>query len=331
MSSKPIDVVGIGNAIVDVLSQAEDAFLEAQEMPKGSMNLIDAARAEALYGDMGPAREMSGGSAANTLAGIASLGGSGAFIGKVRDDQLGAIFRHDIRAAGVSFESAPATDGAPTARCLIFVTPDAQRTMGTYLGACVTLGPEDVDEALIASAKVTYLEGYLWDPPRAKEAFLKAAKVAHEAGREVALSLSDPFCVDRHRADFRDLVDGHVDILFANEDEIRSLYEVESFHEAVVAVRSQCKLAVLTRSEQGAMILRGTEAWIVEAAPVAQVVDTTGAGDLYAAGFLYGHTQGRDPEASARIAALAAAEIISHYGARPEVELARHLREQLER
>ena len=329
MAQKPLDVVGIGNAIVDVLAKADEAFLAAQELPKGSMNLIDAARAEALYADMGPAREVSGGSAANTMAGIASLGSSGAFIGKVRDDQLGAIFRHDIRAAGVSFESAPATSGAPTARCLIFVTPDAQRTMGTYLGACVTLGPDDVDEALIASAKVTYLEGYLWDPPKAKEAFVKAAETAHAAGREVALSLSDPFCVDRHRDEFRTLVDGHIDILFANEAEICSLYEVESFYEAMAAVRARCKIAVLTRSEHGAMILRGGDARVIEAAPVDKVVDTTGAGDLFAAGFLHGYTQGRDLAACGRMAALAAAEVISHYGARPEVELARHLRERM--
>ena len=327
MAPNGYDVVGIGNAIVDVLAQAEDGFLETQELPKGSMTLIDAARAEALYADMGPGHEVSGGSAANTLAGIASLGGRGAFIGKVRDDQLGTIFRHDIRATGVAVESAPATLGAPTARCLILVTPDAQRTMATYLGACVTLGPEDVDTDLVAGSKVTYLEGYLWDPPQAKKAFVRAAEIAHEAGREVSLTLSDPFCVERHRADFRDLVDGHIDILFANESEICALYEVGSFHEAVAAVRECCRIAVLTRSDKGALVLNGRDADVVEAAPVAEVVDTTGAGDLFAAGFLYGHTQGKDPATCGRYAALAAAEVISHYGARPERSLATLVRD----
>ncbi len=326
MADRRFDVLGIGNAIVDVLAKADDDFLAAQELPKGSMTLIDSARAEALYGDMGPAREMSGGSAANTLAGLASLGAKGAFVGKVRDDQLGAIFRHDIRAVGIAFETPPATAGAPTARCLIFVTPDAQRTMGTYLGACVTLGPEDIDADLVAAAEVTYLEGYLWDPPQAKEAFVKAAEIAHQAGREVALSLSDPFCVDRHRADFRHLVDGHVDLLFANEVEICSLYEVESFDEAVAAVRGRCKTAVLTRSAEGALILEDGEAVSVDAEPVPSVVDTTGAGDLFAAGYLYGHTRGKDPATCGRYAAIAAAEVISHYGARPESSLAKLLR-----
>lgn len=326
MADSRFDVLGIGNAIVDVLAKADDGFLAAQELPKGSMTLIDAARAEALYADMGPGREMSGGSAANTMAGIASLGGKGAFIGKVRDDQLGAIFRHDIRAVGTDFSTPPATSGAPTARCLIFVTSDAQRTMGTYLGACVTLGPEDIDADLVAGAKVTYLEGYLWDPPKAKEAFVKAAEIAHEAGREVALSLSDPFCVDRHRAEFRDLVDGHVDLLFANEVEICSLFEVESFDDAVAALRGLCKTAVLTRSADGAVILEGSETVAVEAEPVDKVVDTTGAGDLFAAGYLYGYTQGKEPATCGRYAAIAAAEVISHYGARPESALAKLVR-----
>ncbi len=321
MADAKFDVLGIGNAIVDVLTQADDAFLVAERLPKGGMTLIDGARAEALYDDMGPATEVSGGSAANTLAGLASLGGRGAFIGKVRNDQLGGIFRHDIRAAGVAFETPPATDGPPTARCLIIVTPDAQRTMGTFLGACVELGPEDIDEELVGSAQVTYLEGYLWDPPRAKQAFVKAAEAAHGAGREVALSLSDPFCVDRHRADFRDLVDGHVDILFANESEICALYEVEGFDQALQEVRGRCKLAVLTRSEKGSVILSDGEVHVVDAEPVAHVVDTTGAGDLYAAGFLHGYTQGRGLYDCGRMGAIAAAEVISHYGARPEAAL----------
>jgi sugar/nucleoside kinase (ribokinase family) len=321
MSAQALDVVAIGNAIVDVLSHADDAALARLGLAKGAMTLIDGARAEELYAAMGPAMEVSGGSAANTVAGLASLGRRGAFIGKVRNDQLGGIFRHDIRASGVAFDVAPALDGPPTARCLIFVTPDAQRTMQTYLGACVELGPDDVDAALVAAAKVTYLEGYLWDPPGAKQAFLKAARIAHEAGRKVALSLSDPFCVDRHRAEFRDLVDGHVDILFANEVEVCSLYEVESFDAALHAVRGSCEVAVLTRSARGSVVLDGDDIHVVDAAPVARVVDTTGAGDLYAAGFLAAYTSGRPLYDCGRMGALAAAEVISHFGARPETSL----------
>ena len=322
MNDRAADVVGIGNAIVDVLSQADDALLEAQGLPKGAMTLIDGPRAEALYGAMGPAREISGGSAANTMAGLASLGGQAAFIGKVRNDQLGGIFGHDIRAAGVAFDTPAATEGAPTARCLIFVTPDAQRTMGTFLGASVGLGPEDIDAETVAGAKVTYLEGYLWDPPRAKEAFVKAAEVAHEAGRKVALTLSDPFCVDRHRDEFRDLVDGHIDLLFANEQEITSLYKVGSFDEALAALRGRCELAVLTRSEQGAVVLQGDHIESVSADAVDHLVDTTGAGDLFASGFLFGFVRGRPVGDCARLGALAAAEVISHFGARPERPLA---------
>jgi sugar/nucleoside kinase (ribokinase family) len=322
MNNRAVDAVGIGNAIVDVLSHAETAFLERVGLPKGTMTLIDGARAEALYADMGPGVEVSGGSAANSMAGLAALGGRAAFIGKVRADQLGGIFRHDIRAAGVAFDTTAATEGAPTARCLIFVTSDAQRTMGTFLGASVDLGPEDVDEDLIARAKVTYLEGYLWDKPRAKEAFLKAAEVAHGAGRKVALSLSDPFCVERHRAEFRDLVDGHVDLVFANEHELCSLYEVTAFDDALQAVRGSCEVAALTRSEKGAVVLRDGEVHVVDAEPAGKVVDTTGAGDLFAGGFLYGYTQGRGLYDCARIGAIAAAEVISHFGARPEASLA---------
>ena len=312
------DVVGIGNAIVDVIAHAEDRFLAAESMAKGAMTLIDGERAEGLYARMGPAIEMSGGSAANTMAGIASLGGRAGFIGKVRDDQLGAIFAHDIRAAGVRFDTPPAKSGPPTARCLIFVTPDAQRTMNTYLGACVELGPEDVEEALIASAEVTYLEGYLWDRPRAKEAFRKAAEIAHAAGRKVALTLSDPFCVERHRAEFQELVQGPVDILFANEAEIRALWQADGFDSALAATRGLVEVAALTRSEKGSVVLSGSGVARVPAEPVDRVVDTTGAGDLYAAGFLYGLTQGRPPAEAARIGAIAAAEVISHVGARPE-------------
>jgi sugar/nucleoside kinase (ribokinase family) len=317
-----IDVVGIGNAIVDVLSHADDAFLAHRGMVKGSMKLIDAKEAEALYRAAGPAVEASGGSAANTVAGLASLGGRAAFIGKVSNDQFGGIFRHDIRAMRVRFETAPAMTGAPTARCLIFVTPDAQRTMLTFLGACLDLTEADVDPALVAAAKVTYLEGYLWDPPLAKLAFLKAADLAHKAGREVALSLSDPFCVGRHRAELAQLVENHVDILFANEAEICALWETGDFDAALQATRGKCKIAALTRSAKGSVVLAGDEVHVIDAASVERVVDTTGAGDQYAAGFLYGHVAGRKPQSCGRIAALAAAEVIGHVGARPEVPLA---------
>jgi len=321
MAERLLDVVGIGNAIVDVLANADDDLLVKQGLTKGAMTLVDAARAEALYAVMGSAIEVSGGSAANTVAGLASLGGRGGFIGKIGNDQLGGIFRHDIRANDVIFETPSAKSATPTARCLIFVTPDAQRTMNTYLGACIELGPEDVDAGLIAHAKVTYLEGYLWDPPAAKAAFLKAAKAAHDAGRKVALSLSDAFCVERHRAEFRALVHDHVDILFANEAEIRSLWQAESFDQALQATRGHCEVAALTRSARGSVILVGEEVHVIDARPVAQVVDTTGAGDLYAAGFLYGYTGGRAPYDCGRIGAIAASEVIGHFGARPETSL----------
>jgi sugar/nucleoside kinase (ribokinase family) len=317
-----LDVTGIGNAIVDVIAHADDALLTRLGLPKGAMTLIDEARAQALYAQMGPGIEMSGGSVANSMAGIASLGGKGGYIGKVRNDQLGEVFAHDIRAGQVEFETRYAESGPATARCLIFVTPDGQRTMNTYLGACVELGPEDIDEALIGRSKVTYLEGYLWDPPRAKEAMLKAANVAHRSGGKVALSLSDAFCVDRHRAEFERLIDDHVDILFANESEVLSLTQTSDFEAAVRAMRGRCELCVLTRGPQGAIVLVGEERYAVNAEPVAQVVDTTGAGDLFAAGFLFGYTHGRTPHDSLRIGAICAAEVIGHYGARPETSLA---------
>ena len=316
-----LDVVGIGNAIVDVIAHADEPFIAAQGFPKGSMNLIDAERAESLYAAMGPAIESSGGSAGNTMAGIASLGGIGAYIGKVRDDQLGTVFRHDMTAIGVRYDTPAATSGPATARCLIMVTPDGQRTMGTYLGACVELGPEDIDEELIASALVTYLEGYLFDPPQAQAAFRRAAAIAHAAGRDVALSLSDPFCVDRHRAAFRELIEGDIDILFANEAEICSLYETEDFIEAATAVRGQVAIAVLTRSEHGSVILTRGGIDRIRAARVERLVDTTGAGDLYAAGFLFGLTRRLPLGVCGKIGSLCAAEIISHVGARPEVAL----------
>ncbi len=321
------DVVGIGNAIVDVLSHEDDDFLTRHAMTKGTMALIDADAADRLYDDMGAGIECSGGSAANTIAGLASLGGRGAFIGKVRDDQLGKVFHHDIKALGVHFPTDAAADGASTARCLIHVTPDAERTMNTYLGACVELGPTDVDEDVVRASAVTYLEGYLWDKDNAKAAFVKAAELAHDAGREVSLSLSDPFCVDRHRDSFRDLVENHVDILFANEDEILSLYQVETFDEALQHVRGHCKIAALTRSAKGSVVVGGDEIHIVDAEPDVQVADTTGAGDAYAAGFLYGYTrpqeggQAVDLTHCARLGGICAASIIAHFGARPETPL----------
>jgi sugar/nucleoside kinase (ribokinase family) len=321
MTQASIDVVGIGNAIVDVIAHGEDEFLAREGLVKGTMTLIDADRADALYRMMGPAIEASGGSAGNTMAGIASLGGTGAYIGKVHDDFLGQLYRHDITAAGVRFETPAATSGPGTARCLILVTPDGQRTMNTYLGACVGLGPADIDPDLLAAAQVTYLEGFLFDPPLAQEAFRKAAAIAHSAGRQVALSLSDPFCVGRHRAAFRDLVDGHIDILFANEAEICSLYETDDFAAATAAVRGHVAIAALTRSAAGSVVVAEEAEHPVAAAPVARVVDTTGAGDLYAAGFLYGLTRGLPLPACGEIGSLCAAEIISHFGARPEVKL----------
>jgi len=316
-----LDVVGIGNAIVDVIARADDAFLAREGLAKGSMQLIDAARAEALYAAMGPAMEMSGGSAGNTMAGIASLGGKGAYIGKVAADELGEVFAHDIRSIGVRFETEPLRRGAPTARSLILVTPDAQRTMNTFLGACVELGSEDIPRELIEAAQVTYLEGYLFDPPQAKAAFQKAAELAHAAGRKVSLTLSDAFCVGRYRAEFLALIAGHVDILFANEAEITALYETKSFDAALTSVRGHCEIAALTRSEKGSVIVTRNEAKAIPAAPVERLVDTTGAGDLYAAGFLFGLTHGRDLATSGRLGSLAAAEVISHYGARPEASL----------
>lgn len=315
------DVLGIGNAIVDVIGHADDAFLARHGIEKGAMTLIDTRRAESLYESMGPCVEISGGSAANTMAGIASLGGQAAYVGRVRDDQLGQVFQHDIKAAGVHFATPPAEAGPPTARCLILVTPDAQRSMNTYLGACVDLGPEDIDPAAIAEAEVTYLEGYLWDPPRAKEAFVRAAWAAHQAHRKVALSLSDAFCVDRHRESFQDLISGHVDLLFANESEILSLFSAVSFRQALDAVRGHCEVAVLTRGPRGAVVVAGDTVVEIPAEPLAHLVDTTGAGDLYAAGFLYGYTHGRTLADSARFGAIAAAEIISHVGARPDESL----------
>ncbi len=316
-----LDVVGIGNALVDVLSQEGDAFLAAQGLIKGAMQLVDEARARELYAAMGPAIEISGGSAANTIVGVASFGGRAQYVGKVRDDQLGEVFSHDLRAVGVGYSTPPATSGPSTGRCLIVVTPDAQRTLTTYLGASSHLGPADVDKSLIERAGVLYLEGYLFDPPEAQRAFRVAADIAHAAGRKVALTLSDPFCVDRHRAAFRELVERHVDILFANEAEIRSLYQVSEFDAALQQVRRHCAVAALTRSERGSVIVAGDEVHVIAAAPVTAVVDTTGAGDLYAAGFMVGLSRGLDLARCGRLGSLAAGEVISHVGARPQAPL----------
>jgi sugar/nucleoside kinase (ribokinase family) len=321
MTDGHLDVVGIGNAIVDVLAQADDGFLSKHDLPKGGMTLIDENQAEALYGKMGPGVECSGGSAANTVAGVAALGGRAGFVGKVRDDQLGTVFAHDLRALGVEFDTLPADDGASTARCLVLVTPDAQRTMSTYLGACVSLGPNDVDDRQVARAQVTYLEGYLWDPAQAKQAFRKAMTVAHDAGRKVALSLSDPFCVDRYREEFVELAEHQVDILFANEAEITSLYQAADFDEALQHVRGHCEIAVLTRGDKGSVVVSGDELHVIDPEPLSNLVDTTGAGDLFAAGFLAGLTQGRDLHDCGRMGSIAAAEVISHFGARPEADL----------
>jgi fructokinase len=320
MTLPTYDILGIGNAIVDVVARAEDAFLSRHDMHKGAMILINAATADAIYAAMPPGLESSGGSAGNTCAVAAALGSRVAYVGKVADDQLGRVFQHDIKAVGVHFPTTPLVGGAPTARCLILVTPDGQRTMNTYLGACVALTEADVDPALVAASAVTYLEGYLFDPPAAQAAFRKAAEAAHAAGRRVALSLSDAFCVNRHRAAFLDLVANHVDILFANETEITALYERNSFEEAAAAAREDVAMAALTRSEAGSVILHGDDTVIIAAEPTT-VVDTTGAGDAYAAGFLAGLTAGRSLNLCGRMASIAAAEVISHYGARPETDL----------
>ena len=317
-----LDVVGIGNAIVDVVAQAPDALLAEEDLPKGSMTLIDATRADALRARMGPAVEVSGGSAANTMVGAARLGAAAGYVGKVRDDAAGAVFRRDIEAAGVRFPTPAGAGGAATARCLIFVTPDAQRTMNTHLGACIELGPADIDPDFIARARLLYMEGYLWDPPAAKEAFRKALGIAHAAGGRVCLSLSDSFCVERHRAELRDLVANDIDVLFANEDEAMALYEVGDFGAALAAARADCAIAALTRSAKGSVVAGAGAVHTIAAAPIDRLVDTTGAGDLYASGFLAGLARGFDLPRCGRLAALAAGEIIDHYGARPEADIA---------
>ncbi len=316
MAAPAFHILGIGNAIVDVVAPVHDDFLSRQDMRKGAMALIDTGTADRLYAALPAGQESSGGSAANTCAVAALLGARVAYLGKVADDQLGAVFRHDIQAVGVRFPTAPLVGGAPTARCLIAVTPDGQRTMNTYLGACVAFGPADVDTALVADAAVTYLEGYLFDPPEAQAAFRAAAAAAHDAGRQVALSLSDAFCVDRHREAFLDLVRNDIDVLFANEAEITALYERNDLASAIEAARDDVALAAITRSEAGSVIVQGSRT--VEVAAVrAEVVDTTGAGDAYAAGFLAALTAGHDIAACGHLGSVAAVEVIGHYGARP--------------
>jgi sugar/nucleoside kinase (ribokinase family) len=323
MAEKIYDVVGIGNAIVDIIARCDDGFLSKHDLDKGFMRLIDADEAAKLYEAMGPATERSGGSVANSIAGLASFGAKCGFIGRVAADQFGGIFRHDIRSLGIAYTTDPAEDGAPTARCLVLVTPDGERTMNTFLGASVDFAPGDLDPDLIEGAKIVYLEGYLFDKDAAKSAFREAAQRAKAAGAKVALTLSDPFCVERHRGDFRKLVSEDADIVFANEKEITTLYEVNSFDEAADAALQDCELAVLTRSEDGSMILGAGETTEIPADPVSKVLDATGAGDLYAAGFLFGLTQGLPVETCGRLGSLAAAEVISHIGARPESSLAK--------
>jgi sugar/nucleoside kinase (ribokinase family) len=322
MAEAKYDVLGIGNAIFDVLVQTDEGFLAAHGMAKGGMALIDEARAASIYKDMGPATEMSGGSAANTIVGIANLGARAAYVGKIKDDQIGRLYAHDIRAAGVAFETKPASGGPATGCSYILVTPDGERTMNTYLGAAQELMPGDIDAAQVAASSILYLEGYLWDPRSAKEAFVKASTIAHEAGRQVALTLSDSFCVDRYRGEFLDLMrKGTVDLIFANEAELQSLYQTADFDTALKQLRSDTKLGIVTRSEKGCVVASKDGVTAVPAFPVQRIVDTTGAGDLFAAGFLFGLVRGAGYENAGRLGALAAAEVIQHIGARPQTSL----------
>ena len=323
MAGETFEVLGLGNAIVDVIARTEDDFLHRHGLAKGGMMLIDEQAAHRLYDDMGSATIISGGSAANTIVGLASLGIRSAFIGKVKDDDAGQSFAHDIRRSGVHFATPFAADGASTARCLVLVTPDGERTMNTFLGACQNLGPEDVDEALVRASSILYLEGYLWDPPAAKQAFLKAADIAHDAGRQVALTLSDSFCVDRYRDEFLHLIRTRtVDIVFANEHELKSLYQTADFNTALAALRDEEMLGVVTRSSEGCVVVTHDQTIAVPPSPIEKLVDTTGAGDLFAAGFLAGLVRGCDLRDAGRLGGIAAAEVIQHYGARPNADLA---------
>lgn len=319
--SELYDVAGLGNAIVDVIAPADDEFLLRHNVAKGVMTLIDEFRAHQLLSALPPSQEIAGGSAANTMAGLASLGGRGIFIGKVKNDRLGESFAESLKTLGVQFETAMADDGPPTACCMIAVTPDGQRSMNTYLGAACEIAPHDIDEKAISGSSVLYIEGYLWDQPQAKAAINKAIAAAKHAGRKVAFTLSDPFCVSRWRAEFRELLDTKIDILFANEEEAKALFEVDAFDDILQAMQDWHGTAALTRSAKGCVIARKHEVHVLDAAPVERVVDTTGAGDQFAAGFLYGHTHGMDLRDSGRLGSIAAAEVISHYGARPEVDL----------
>jgi sugar/nucleoside kinase (ribokinase family) len=322
MAEAKYDVLGIGNAIFDVLVQTDEGFLEAHGMTKGGMALIDEARALSIYQDMGPATEMSGGSAANTIVGIASLGARAAYVGKVKDDQIGRLYAHDIRAAGVAFETKPAPGGPATGCSYILVTPDGERTMNTWLGAAQELTSADIDAGLVAASAMLYLEGYLWDPNSAKQAFVKASTIAHDAGRQVALTLSDSFCVDRYRGEFLDLMrNGTVDLIFANEAELHSLYQTADFDTALKQLRDDTRLGIVTRSEKGCVVASHDGVIAVPAFPIQKIVDTTGAGDLFAAGFLFGLVRGASHENAGRLGALAAAEVIQHIGARPQVSL----------
>jgi sugar/nucleoside kinase (ribokinase family) len=321
-SAPTLDVVALGHPLVDVLTHETGDVVARVHAERGAMTMVDAARSDEIYAQLGPAQETSGGSAANTAVGVASFGGRAAFIGRIADDSFGKVFAHDLRSAGVAFDVSPATDGSPTGRCLVIVAADAERTMCTYLGAGAEIDPRDVDGDLIASAAVTYLEGYLWDEPAAKDAIRQAALLARDAGRKVALSLSDPFCVERHRDEFRKLIETDVDVLFANEHEIMMLFEVDDFDDAARRAAKACEIAALTRGAQGSVVVGRGERHDIAADPIEQLVDTTGAGDLYAAGFLFGLTRGRDLASCGRLASLAAAEVISHLGARPAVSLA---------
>jgi sugar/nucleoside kinase (ribokinase family) len=316
------DVLTIGNAIVDIIARTEDDFLRENAIIKGAMNLIDAERAELLYSRMGPAIEASGGSAGNTAAGVANFGGKAAYFGKVSNDHLGGVFRHDMTAQGVAFDTSPLKGHPPTARSMIFVTPDGERSMNTYLGACVELKPADIEEDKVAASKLTYFEGYLWDPPLAKDAIRLAAKIAHKHGRKMAMTLSDSFCVDRYRDEFLELMRaGTVDVVFANEHELKALYQTADFDTALAALRNDCELAAVTRSEKGSVIVKGAETAMFDPVPVERVVDTTGAGDLYASGFLFGFTQGLPLAKCGILGSMAASIVISQVGPRPQENL----------